>query len=239
MVISLLPSCQLLQENGTEDICLYSSVCPGSAQAKLLRQHSSSESQYRHSQFHHIMGYSLSNTVSWAVLLGGGALSRHSCLLASWAPLPAGSWHPCKCWQQESSCDSSKQLHPRMGGINLTSSSAERTHWSSTTGRREDSGTWEEVTSSWGGAGYKLCSALWALNQGSADLSIKYLALAQSNVNAVPQIKQGWHPTTWRAYSYSQSFTSRAAQVLTLARLLLYYTSQTLTVANSRYLRKI
>lgn len=59
--------------------------CPGSARAKLLTSLAqswqySSKPQCRSSQFRHIMGYSLSNLVSWAVLLGGGSFSRHSCL---------------------------------------------------------------------------------------------------------------------------------------------------------------
>lgn len=88
-----LTSKQLLQENGggTEETCLCSSVCPGSAHVKLLTQHCSSKPQCRCSQFHHIIGYSLSNIVSRAVLLGGWSFSRCRCLWVRLAPLPAGS----------------------------------------------------------------------------------------------------------------------------------------------------
>lgn len=70
--------------------------------------------------------------------------------------------------------------------------------------------------------------------------SLNFLHLAWTNLNAVPQIKQGQqNPTLWQFYSCSLIFISRNTQALTSAELLSYHNSQVLAVDNIRYFGNI
>lgn len=130
--------------------------------------------------------------------------------------------------------------HPRMTTssysnwpVTLTYGGTKRAHWSSITADEETAVTGRRTARKAAGCESSTHAALQSTHLSRAlevkallNSSLNFLHLAQNNLNAVPQIKQGQQiPTVWQFYSYSLIFISRNTQTLTLAELLNYHNS--------------